>query len=164
MTNEKKSVSVCCAVGVFFGTADCDLNWFLSEWTAGMWFFSKHASRTFSILCHLMYFINLWCCNRLGQGSNSWPGPKHVCHCIYKCALCGLSLISLHHKSFTCISCVEKYFRSAQSGLLVPKCWSLVRCVSVFAGLWGREVRRRSFSFGHELLGQIFSRGTHQKV
>lgn len=44
----KKCVSVCCAVGVFFGWADCDLNSFLSQWTAGMWLYWQYVSETYS--------------------------------------------------------------------------------------------------------------------
>lgn len=36
--------------------------------------------------------------------------------------------------------------------------------LSLYSGLPGAEVRRRSFPLGHELLGQVFSRGAHQKV
>lgn len=56
MTNEKNRVSVCCAVGVFFGSADCDLNSFLSEWTAGMRPYWQYVSETYFILCQIIYF------------------------------------------------------------------------------------------------------------
>lgn len=42
---------------------------------------------------------------------------------------------------------------------------ALLHCLlSLCLGLPGAEVRRRSFSIGHELLRQIFSYGTYQKV
>lgn len=53
---KKKCVSVCCAVGVFFGSADCDLNSFLSEWTAGMRPYGQYDSETDFILCKRIYF------------------------------------------------------------------------------------------------------------
>lgn len=57
MTNEKNPcVSVCSAVRVFFGSADCDLNSFLSEWTAGMWPYRQYVSETYFTLCKIMYF------------------------------------------------------------------------------------------------------------
>lgn len=52
----KKSVSVCSAVGVFFGSADCDLNSFLSQWTPGMWLYWQYVSETYFILCKILYF------------------------------------------------------------------------------------------------------------
>lgn len=53
---KKNRVSVCCAVGVFFGSADCDLNSFLSEWTAGMRPYWQYVSETYFILCQIIYF------------------------------------------------------------------------------------------------------------
>lgn len=53
---KKKCVSVCCAVGVFFGSTDCDLNSFLSEWTAGMRLYWQFVSETYFILCKIIYF------------------------------------------------------------------------------------------------------------
>lgn len=49
-------VSVCCAVGVFFGSVDCDLNSFLSEWTAGMQPYWQYVAETYFILCEIIYF------------------------------------------------------------------------------------------------------------
>lgn len=53
---KKKSVSVCCAVGVFFGSVDCDLNSFLSEWTAGMRLYWQYVSETYFNLSKVIYF------------------------------------------------------------------------------------------------------------
>lgn len=53
----KKSVFPCAALsGWFFGSADCDLNSFLSEWTAGMRPYWQYASETYFILCKIIYF------------------------------------------------------------------------------------------------------------
>lgn len=54
----KKSVFPCAAlhVGVFFGSADSDLNSFLSEWTAGMRLYWQFVSETYFILCQIIYF------------------------------------------------------------------------------------------------------------
>lgn len=53
-TEEKASFRVLRCRGVFsffFGSAHCDLNSFLGEWIAGMWFSWQYGSDTYSDLC-----------------------------------------------------------------------------------------------------------------
>lgn len=42
--------------GCFLALADCDLNSFLSEWTAGMRLYWQYVSETYFILCKIIYF------------------------------------------------------------------------------------------------------------
>lgn len=54
---KKKSVFPCAALsGCFFGSADCDLNSFLSEWTAGMRLYWQYVSGTYFIPSKIIYF------------------------------------------------------------------------------------------------------------
>lgn len=78
---KKKRVSVCCAVGVVFGSADCDLNSFLSEWTEGMRLYWHYAQKTYFIFWQIIdYKLMFDVATELGWAQNSWPAPKYVCH------------------------------------------------------------------------------------
>lgn len=78
-------------------------------------------------------------------------------------------------RSFRCFHSRKVLYAFQKHGVVGEKSATQVQEVDSFSspnivalspdsGLPGAEVRRRSFPLGHELLGQVFSRGAHQKV
>lgn len=170
---KKKPVSVCCAVGevffFFFFLARLIVTWIhllvneLQECSSvdSICIWDVFWSRSFfkEIDLKLMFVVATGLCQILGQTPTM---------CVTE-IICGPYVI----KSFVSLPPLKKKFAihlksswkssgHVTTGAASPS--SLLLCASFSAGLRGAEMRGRSFSSGHELLGQIFSGGAHQEV
>lgn len=125
----KKCVSVCCAVGVFSGSPDCDLNSFLVNEL------QECVSIDSMCLALIPLFVKLCIFNEFmsGLGTNSWLGPNCVSLNFFMCFCVISTLVSLCHKSFIYIQPAEKQVRLLLGGILSPhsKPCCIVCCLSV---------------------------------
>lgn len=116
--------------------------------------------RPFSNIENNQFRMYWWCRNKqLWAGLNSWPGPKafqrmdmHIWLLHY---FHNFVMIFMFHMNLNC--------NWNNWNLMMP---NAAHCHKspLSLGLWRTEVWGRSFSLGNELLGQIFSRGSNQKV
>lgn len=117
--------------------------------------------RAFSNIKIILFRIYWWCRNNSGWGSIIGQVPKGFDECI---CISGCYIISLISLSCLCFTCIEHIIGNWNNWNLMMPISAHCHMSPLSLGLWRTEVWGRGFSLGNELLGQIFSRGSNQKV